>query len=174
MSGTLLNWIAVAVCSVAAFTDARNGIIPNWLTYPTLLGAPLIHAWSIGSGALLTSVAGALLCGLVPYVMFRCNGMGGGDVKLFAALGALCGSTLGLQIEVASLSLGCAWGLGLATWRGELGETLRGGARLLIGRSRAADATVEGSRAQIRLGVPIAMAAWLSLLTEACGLGSLL
>jgi prepilin peptidase CpaA len=41
-----------------------------------------------------------LLCGLVPLVMWRKGAIGGGDVKLFAALGALTLPRFGFEAEL--------------------------------------------------------------------------
>jgi prepilin peptidase CpaA len=117
--------IAVVVCGAAAVTDMRTGLIPNWLTFPVIAGAPLVHGWLSGPGALLRSLLALLLCGLVPYLMFRRGGMGGGDVKLFAAVGAVAGLGAGLQIELVSMLLACVWGLGLLVFRGDLLAVLR-------------------------------------------------
>lgn len=82
----LQGCLAIALL-VAAFTDLRRRQIDNWLTAAVALTAPLFW-WATGlplSGigwqlalALLTFVAGA--------VLFARGGMGGGDVKLLAAL----------------------------------------------------------------------------------------
>jgi prepilin peptidase CpaA len=49
------------------------------------------------------SVAGVLVCSLAPGVLYWKGGMGGGDLKLFAAIGALCGPTLGIEIQMYAL-----------------------------------------------------------------------
>jgi len=154
--------IAIVVCAVAAATDLRSGLIPNWLTYPLIVGAPLVHGWLSGPGALLSSLVALLLCGLVPYLMFRRGGIGGGDVKLFAALGALLGFDLGLQVELVSLLVACAWGLGVLAFRGQFIAVLRRSLQLLFGAvlpDRWHVSMNSEDFAQVRLGAPIAVAA---------------
>jgi prepilin peptidase CpaA len=112
--GLILASLLLAV--VAAVFDWRRGIVPNWVTLGLLPVAPVLHAWGLrGShgpfglpgplfGALL-SLAGALLCALVPYLMFRLGYVGGADVKLLATLGALLTPHYGLQAELCALIL---------------------------------------------------------------------
>jgi prepilin peptidase CpaA len=89
-------------------TDYRTGHIPNWLTFGALVVAPIAHA-SIayahagGNAALVAaaySIVGAIVCALVPLLLYRLGAMGGGDVKLLAALGALLTPMLGLEAEL--------------------------------------------------------------------------
>jgi len=95
---------AVATSLVAAVTDGRFGIIPNSLTLPPLLLAPVAYGVFGGGRALVASFATACLCSAVPYLLFRARAMGGGDVKLFAALGALTAydPLAGLQIQLTA------------------------------------------------------------------------
>ncbi|HKO89788.1 MAG TPA: A24 family peptidase [Polyangiaceae bacterium] len=112
----------------SAWTDARTGRIPNWLTFPALpLGLALgaIDAGWLGLGS---AALGALLCFGVPYTLFRSSrgtAIGGGDVKLFTGLGALLGPRAGLEVELASLVLLAVFALLALTWRGQLLAMLR-------------------------------------------------
>ncbi|MBO0912145.1 MAG: prepilin peptidase [Acidobacteria bacterium] len=82
-------WISAAAFALASgLTDLAWRKIPNWLTYPAVPLAIVLH-WIVGGwhGALL-SVSGAVL-GLaifLPFVLLR--QIGGGDWKLIGALGA--------------------------------------------------------------------------------------
>jgi prepilin peptidase CpaA len=101
---------AAIVAGLAAWTDIRTGKIPNGLALGAL-GGGIVARIVVGGlaagwhGALIAgaySMAGALLCGLIPGAMYWFGGAGGGDVKLFAALGALCLPMLGLEVETYS------------------------------------------------------------------------
>ena len=119
---------ACAVALAAAWTDAKTGRMPNALTLPAiplglLFGGLNGGWWGVGSSAL-----GALLCVCVPVFLFyssRGGAIGGGDVKLFGALGALLGPSAGLEVELASLVLLAVFALVVLTWRGMLWEMLR-------------------------------------------------
>jgi prepilin peptidase CpaA len=101
--------VAIAVAAVAAFTDWRRGEIPNWLTYGALALGPILHAGRmlIAHEAMdnaLTesgfSIVGALVCALVPALLYRQGAIGGGDLKLLACLGAILQTMLGVEAEM--------------------------------------------------------------------------
>jgi prepilin peptidase CpaA len=148
----------ITVAATAAATDARTGLIPNWLTLPPLLAAPLLYLMLQGAGGLTFSLAGALACGIVPFLLFRTGSMGGGDVKLLAALGAIGGPELGLELELIGLTVASCYALILLARRGQLGKTLLSSLYLAINvflpaRMRRPMPTTE--MMPLRLGVPL-------------------
>jgi len=108
---SLFLLFTVLVCAVAAFTDFRTGLIPNWLTFGALLAGVLGHLVygallvDAGTGAreAAASLVGVVLCALAPGVMYWKGAMGGGDLKLFAAIGALCQPLVGIEIQMYAL-----------------------------------------------------------------------
>jgi prepilin peptidase CpaA len=122
----------LSVTLVASVTDVRSGLIPNWLTLPTLLLGPLIEASFGGLRGFLLSLLGILVAGAVPLLFHRLGAMGGGDVKLFAALGGLGGPRLGLEIELLALACAFFWGIAMLAYRGHLARALANSGRLLI------------------------------------------
>jgi len=148
----------IAVAATAAATDARTGLIPNWLTLPPLVAAPLLYLAQQGAGGLGFSLAGALACGLIPYLMFRAGSMGGGDVKLLAALGALGGPQLGLEVELLGMTIAALIALGLLAWRGKLFSTLRSSLWLTINiflPARLRRPVLRAEMMPLRLGLPL-------------------
>jgi prepilin peptidase CpaA len=127
--------------AAAAVTDSRHGLIPNWLTLPTLVLAPLVKLWIAGPEGAAFATLAALGCGVVPLALFCLGAMGGGDVKLFAALGALCGASLGLELQLASYVVSAVGALGAATLRGQLLATLARSVRMLASRGGAQPAS---------------------------------
>jgi prepilin peptidase CpaA len=120
-------WTPLVVISViAAITDWRTGEIPNWLNLPVVAGAPLVFLAIDGWQGAVRSIVGALGCGLVPYVLFRRDALGGGDVKLLAALGAVAGLQVGIAIQLFAFAVASAHGLALLAHRGLLARMLRG------------------------------------------------
>ncbi len=89
----LLGWFPlICLLALAAVIDARQRRIPNWLTFGLLL-AGLGRALAFGGGgsfghAVLGMLAGAAL----PLVLYAISALGGGDVKLLAAIGAWVGA----------------------------------------------------------------------------------
>jgi prepilin peptidase CpaA len=114
-------FFAAVVTAIAAFTDWRTGRIPNWLTLGAAVGGlglrlfPLLLSRAYGQLPVALGVAliGAVLCSVIPLLLFWKGGMGGGDVKLFAALGIICSPELGLLAQtytfVVALVLAPAW-----------------------------------------------------------------
>lgn len=161
--------LGISVALVGAVIDLRTGHIPNWLTLGALAIAPPVtfaleasaHGLRAGLVAAGLSLLGAVVCGLPPLFAFLKGSMGGGDVKLLAALGALLGPRLGLDAEFYAFVLGALYVPGRLAWEGRLFETLaRLGRsalqRLPVARTRFGIAPPEtGPKMQIRLGPAI-------------------
>ena len=162
--------VALALATVAAITDLRNGTIPNWLTVPPLLLAPLALGFAAGPRALGASLLGLGACGAVPSLLFARGAMGGGDLKLFAALGAVVGAGVGLEIQLGSLLLAALYALGRLAWQGKLLRTLYSSFWLLLnaflpaGRRREVRPELMTS---LRMGGAILAASFLSFLSRA-------
>jgi prepilin peptidase CpaA len=118
--------LALGVATAAAFCDWRRGEIPNWLTLPPIVVAPLVYGLAFGLEHALHSVAATLLSALGPYVLFRRGAMGGGDVKVFGALGAITGFDLlvGIELQLSALALAMVAASGALAWKGALLRTL--------------------------------------------------
>lgn len=131
---------AVVVAGVAAYSDLRTGLIPNWLTLGSLVLGIAGHfvrgLWlaDLGTASLeaATALAGAAFCALVPGLLYWKNGMGGGDLKLFAALGALCHPMLGIEAELYSFALTALVVPARLAYEGRLLKVLAGSFTLLV------------------------------------------
>jgi prepilin peptidase CpaA len=129
-----LQSAAVLVSLAGAVTDSRSGRIPNALTLPALVGGLLLNTAFHGTSGALASMAGVLLAGGVPALLHRFTrgaAIGGGDVKLFAALGALLGPTLGLQLELLAFGLLTVFALVRLAFLGRLFSVLLNVLRLM-------------------------------------------
>ena len=96
---------ALAVGCAACVTDIRSRRIPNALTFGAA-GAAWCFTQPAPAGAgFCCAVAGWFVGALIMFVPFALRGLGGGDVKLIAALGAWLGPAnamwLGLYAGVA-------------------------------------------------------------------------
>jgi prepilin peptidase CpaA len=124
-------WPTVVVLAVATFTDLRSRRIPNWLVLPFLLAGVLVSTWLHGWHGLWMSLAGMGLGGLLFGILALMGGMGMGDVKLVAAIGAWVWPK---QMFLALVLTGLAGGvmaLGWALAGGFLGELFSGTGDLL-------------------------------------------
>lgn len=134
MTAAIPSLVAAALAAVAAYTDWRRGLIPNWLTLPPLVIAPVVYFFLGGAPAAVASAFGIVLCGAVPYLMFRREAIGGGDVKLLAAIGAVAGAGVGLEGELIAFLLAAAWAIGASIARGEGLQLLAGAFKVVLRR----------------------------------------
>ena len=173
MTHPLLLWIVPVVVSLlAAAIDFRTGRIPNWLTFPAMV-VGLAEASAVhGVAGFTHALLGLLLCGAVPWLLHRFSGgqaIGGGDVKLFAALGAFGGATIGLEIEFSSFAVLAVFALVQLAFRGQLLIVLGNVMRILLRPFRRFDARAPlspASMTEMRMGPAIAVAVLTVALTE--------
>jgi prepilin peptidase CpaA len=103
-----LTGIALAAGIVAGGIDLKYRKIPNWLTFGTLGLGLALHIWWGGCGEVLTALGGSLTGLILAAAFFLSGGLGGGDVKLLMALGALLGPARVLWVFICA---GLAGGL---------------------------------------------------------------
>ncbi|XID93071.1 prepilin peptidase [Paenibacillaceae bacterium WGS1546] len=95
-----------ALLALACWTDLGRMRIPNGLTFGFAAGGLAYHAVYSGIDGIGWAIAG-LLSGFVPlFVMNRLGGIGGGDVKWFAAFGAWSGPSLTIELLTLSILYG--------------------------------------------------------------------
>ena len=113
----LLGALAIALV-VAAFTDIRRRQIDNWLNATIALGAPL-YWWASGLD-LWPGVAWQLGIAIVTFAvcagLFALRAMGGGDVKLLAALALWITPAWFLKLIIMMALLGGVLTLVLGAW----------------------------------------------------------
>jgi prepilin peptidase CpaA len=125
-------WPTLVVLAIATFTDLRSRRIPNWLVVPFLFAGVVVSAWLRGWHGLGQSLEGLALGALLLGILCWMGGMGMGDVKLCAAIGAWIGPA---QLIFALVVTGIAGGLMVVCWAiggGFLGELFRGTGELLV------------------------------------------
>jgi len=75
----------------AVIIDIRQHRIPNLLCLSFIIVGVTLQSYSAGWEGVLRSIGG-MLCGLALFLpLYICKGMGAGDVKMMAALGAILG-----------------------------------------------------------------------------------
>jgi prepilin peptidase CpaA len=96
-------WLVSIVLVEAALIDGRSLRVPNWLTYHFCLGGLIFAFMRGGSPFLLNSLTGAAVGLLSLMPLYAIGGMGAGDVKLMAGLGAWVGPwlTIGAFVSTA-------------------------------------------------------------------------
>jgi prepilin peptidase CpaA len=121
----ILQFLVAAVALVAGVYDIRYRRIPNWLVLPALLLGFLLNGFLYLGEGLLRSALGMGLAMLIYFPLYLLRGMGAGDVKLMAALGALVGPANWLFIFVVSALLGGVLAVILTLATGRFRQTLR-------------------------------------------------
>jgi prepilin peptidase CpaA len=104
----------------AAVIDGRSLRVPNWLTLHFAVGGWVYALWSGGGPSLGWSLAGSavgLAC-LMP--LYAIGGMGAGDVKLMAGVGAWIGPACTFWAFLATALVGGLMGLAMMAASGEL------------------------------------------------------
>jgi prepilin peptidase CpaA len=153
---------------IGAATDLRWGKVPNALTAPcVLLGIVLSVAGEgiVGLGSSLAGIAIALILWFL--APLAGNVLGGGDVKLLAAVGALCGPVFVLYAIAFSAFWGGLLAVSLAAGRHKLLASCRQLGQWLYCRSvLQMDAPLE--TAAVGLRVPFAVAIALGSITASC------
>jgi prepilin peptidase CpaA len=112
--------MAVALAIVAAAWDLRTRRIPNVLTFGAALVAVLLHGYFEGLNGLGLSLAGWAV-GLALFLpFFALGGLGAGDVKLLAAVGACLGPLAAVWVALYTSIAGGAMALAVASYSGYL------------------------------------------------------
>jgi prepilin peptidase CpaA len=118
---------------IATVSDIRSRRIPNWLVFPFLLAGMVVSAVTRGWSGLGQSVAGVLVAAFLLGIFYWLGGMGMGDLKLCAAIGAWIGPQ---QLMLALVVMGLAGGAMALVWAicgGFLKESLSGASDLVFG-----------------------------------------
>ena len=118
-------YVLFGVGIIATITDFLRRKIYNWLTLPAILVGLILNSILGSWWGLFDSLAGLLLGGIIFLILGLMGMMGGGDVKLAAAVGAL----IGWRMTVSAIYYGTLCGAVLAlVWallHGTLWATLK-------------------------------------------------
>jgi prepilin peptidase CpaA len=117
-------WSMAVLTSVAAVSDLRDRRIPNWLTGGGVAAGFLLQGTVAGWPGVRNACFGCALALLVYIALFALRAIGGGDVKLMAAVGSLAGPQNWLVIFVLASITGGIWALFLIFARGAVGQAV--------------------------------------------------
>src|SRR5580692_12667524 len=109
---------------IAAVYDIRFRRIPNWLVLTGLLAGVVLNTLLLEWSGVRASLLGIILAFLVYFPLYLLRGMGAGDVKLMAAIGALVGPSNWFGIFVLSGILGGVFAVLFLLSRGKLLNSL--------------------------------------------------
>ena len=95
--------IFVVTCCVV---DVRTRRIPNAISGPAVVAGVILNTMSYGLPGLGWSLAGVAVIIAILLAPFALGGLGGGDVKMMAAVGAFLGPRLALYGLLVGMILG--------------------------------------------------------------------
>jgi prepilin peptidase CpaA len=154
--------VLLAVAVTCAVTDLWKGKIYNAVTYPAMAIGVVLAVVQHGAPGIFYALGGFAVGFFPAFVLFALGGMGGGDVKLLGAIGAIAGAVAATETLILAFVFGGLFALGKLAWHGRLFATLWRTLRtiagyLVPGLGRAEAAPGEG-RLEVRFGVAICVA----------------
>lgn len=171
-------WLLSVVLVIAAVIDGWKLRVPNWITFPLIVSGWVYSTIAFGWAGLGWSLVGtAVGLGLL-LPAYAIGGMGAGDVKLLAGIGAWVWTTVTLYAFCVSALVGGIIAVGMVLWRrdwhhhfrqfwmitGEILEVRDPEALALIAAERKSRMTL------LPYGIPIAIGSityfvWMGMLT---------
>jgi len=158
-------WLVSVVLVVAAVIDGMKLKVPNWITFPMVLSGWACSFWLFGFVGLGWSLVGTVVGLALLMPAYAVGGMGAGDVKLMAGIGAWVWGTVtfyafclsaiaGGLIAVVMVLRAKGWGKHRAQFWGIINE-------FLVIRNPEALSSIaadrKGSMMLLPYGIPIAI-----------------
>ncbi len=112
-------WLVTVVLIVAAIIDGAILKVPNWLTFPFITSGWLYGLCSGGLVGLGYSLLGTFVGMMLLLVLRNMGGMGAGDVKLLAGVGAWLGTVITLYAFAATTIVGAIMAVAMVAWSGD-------------------------------------------------------
>ena len=155
---------------LAGVWDLRTGRIPNKLTYGAMAVGLLLAALQ-GQAVVLASIVGFLVGFSIFAVAFKAGMMGGGDVKLMGAIGALKGFPFVIYVMYYACAVTAVVALSILVFRGEALATLRDVGRTLFAGLFSGKWAMPPARANLKFpfGAALSVASQIALVGEVLG-----
>jgi Flp pilus assembly protein protease CpaA len=115
--------LLLAVTAVGAVWDVRSGRVPNTLTYTAILAGLVLNTVirkpaGLGAGP---AALGMLVAAGPLLLVYLAGGLGGGDVKLMAAVGAFLGPRDSVYALLYACIAGAILSIGTILWKEGIG-----------------------------------------------------
>ncbi len=129
INGALLVPLAVIIC----YYDVRYRRIPNAFVLATLVSGLAVSIFFGGFEGALESIKGCVFAFTLMFVLHIFGAMGAGDVKLFAAIGAIAGAESVLTTFLVVVLTGGVLGVVSMLRANSVRETMQRVLQILIG-----------------------------------------
>ncbi len=154
--------VLAVMLAVAVYVELKERRIPNWLT---LSGMALGLLIAYLNHLLMLSVVGLLIGFGFLFIFYVFGGVGGGDVKLMGAAGALMGARLIQPALVYTAFIGAFLAVMMVVWRKDFWMRIAWGIKRLAFWRKRDDAGLEPpAPIAVPYGMAIALGCLLALL----------
>lgn len=126
------DYILLTLLLLSLFFDLTKKKIPNFLTFPVILWGLISYTITAGLEGFLFSLYGLLLGIAIFFIPFLLGGMGGGDVKLLGAIGAMKGAQFVFYTAIITALCGGILAVIYLIINGQLLRTLKKFSRLFL------------------------------------------
>ncbi len=123
----------IPLAAAIIYMDVRYRRIPNKLVFATLVGGLTVNALFGGMHGLVSGLGGFALGFAMMFVLHVFGTMGAGDVKLFAAVGSIVGTSHVLPTLFVVALTGGVFAVGKMIYARRVGRTLAGVAQFFYG-----------------------------------------
>lgn len=113
----LISWMLTVVLVIAAVIDGWKLKVPNWITFPMILSGWVASAAVFGWSGLAWSLVGTAVGLVLLMPAYAIGGMGAGDVKLLAGVGAWAGAAHTFWAFLVSAVIGGIIAVGMVLYR---------------------------------------------------------
>jgi prepilin peptidase CpaA len=118
-------WLVTLVLIVAAVIDGWKLKVPNWITFPMVISGWIYSTAAFGWEGLAWSLVGTGVGLLLLLPLYAVGGMGAGDVKLLAGVGAWVWGTVTFYAFCLSAVFGGIIALAMVLFRKNFGHHKR-------------------------------------------------
>lgn len=125
MAETFFTILLFLLLVMSVYHDYRTQKIPNKITVPAIVAGVVLSTVYYGFSGLKTSLIGFLVGFLIFLIPFIMGGMGAGDVKLMAAIGAVMGVKFVLWTFVYTAIVGGLIAIGYGVYKRGIRASLK-------------------------------------------------
>lgn len=161
--------VLAAMLTIAIYMELKEKRIPNWLTLPGMASG-LLFGYLHGTTAFWFALGGLAIGFGFLFIFYVFGGLGGGDVKLMGAAGALMGADLIKPALVYTAFVGAILAAVMVIWRKDFWVRIdQGMRRLAFWRKKAAEQPMAPPPISVPYGVAIAVGCLLALAARGAG-----